>query len=86
MNVLHCSDIVFSIAVLLLIGTCPLYSITGRESSVGTATGYGLDDRMTRVRFPEGARNFFFDTVSRPALGPTQPPTQWVKEAVTQSV
>jgi hypothetical protein len=27
-----------------------------------------------RVRFPPGARNFFFSTVSRPALGPPQPP------------
>jgi hypothetical protein len=29
-----------------------------RDSSVGTATGYGPDDRMTGVRFPAGARNF----------------------------
>jgi hypothetical protein len=27
-----------------------------------------------------GAGNFPFDTVSRPALGPTQPPVQWVPE------
>jgi hypothetical protein len=26
--------------------------------SVGTALGYGLDDRGSRVRFPAGARNF----------------------------
>jgi hypothetical protein len=29
-----------------------------RDSSVGTAPGYGLDDRGSRVRFPEGAGNF----------------------------
>jgi hypothetical protein len=29
-----------------------------RDSSVGTALGYGLDDRGSRVRFPEGAGNF----------------------------
>jgi hypothetical protein len=29
-----------------------------RDSSVGIATGYGLDDRMIRVRFPAGAGNF----------------------------
>jgi hypothetical protein len=29
-----------------------------RDSSVGMATGYGLDDRMIGVRFSAGARNF----------------------------
>jgi hypothetical protein len=29
-----------------------------RDSSVGIALGYGLDDRGSRVRFPAGARNF----------------------------
>jgi hypothetical protein len=29
-----------------------------RDSSVGIALGYGLDDRGSRVRFPEGAGNF----------------------------
>jgi hypothetical protein len=29
-----------------------------RESSVGIALGYGLDDRGSRVRFPAGAGNF----------------------------
>jgi hypothetical protein len=29
-----------------------------RDSSVGTATGYGLDDRMTGIRFPAGDGNF----------------------------
>jgi hypothetical protein len=32
-----------------------LYS---RESSVGIALGYGLDDRGSRVRFPAGVGNF----------------------------
>jgi hypothetical protein len=30
-----------------------------RDSSVGIALGYGLYDRSFRVRFPEGAGNFF---------------------------
>jgi hypothetical protein len=30
-----------------------------RDCSVGTALGYGLDDRGSRVRFPAGAGNFF---------------------------
>jgi hypothetical protein len=40
----------------------------------GTALGYGLDDRGSRVRFPVGVGIFLFTTASRPALGPTQPP------------
>jgi hypothetical protein len=30
-----------------------------RDSSVGIALGYELDDRGSRVRFPAGAGNFF---------------------------
>jgi hypothetical protein len=30
----------------------------GRDSSVGIALGYRLDDRDSRVRFPVGAENF----------------------------
>jgi hypothetical protein len=29
-----------------------------RDSSVGIALGYGLDGRVSRVRFPAGAGNF----------------------------
>jgi hypothetical protein len=50
-----------------------------RDSSVGIALGYGLDDRGSRVRFPAGAGNFLFTTPSTTALGPSQPPIQWVK-------
>jgi hypothetical protein len=49
-----------------------------RESSVGIATGYKLEDGMNDFRFPQGARNFFFDTELTPALGSTQPPIQCV--------
>jgi hypothetical protein len=31
---------------------------TSRDSSVGIALGYGLDDRSSRFLFPAGARNF----------------------------
>jgi hypothetical protein len=30
-----------------------------RDSSVGIALGYGLDDQGSRVRFPAGAGNFY---------------------------
>jgi hypothetical protein len=33
---------------------------------------------MNRVHFLVGAGTFFFATASRSALGPTQPPIQWV--------
>jgi hypothetical protein len=39
---------------------------------------YGLDDRAIGVRFPAVAKIFPLSSVSRPALGPTQPPVQWV--------
>ena len=44
-----------------------------RVSSVGIATGYGLDDRGIESRW---GRDFPYP--SRPTLGPTQPPIQWV--------
>jgi hypothetical protein len=31
----------------------------------------------------QGLRIFLFTTVSRPALGPTQPPIQWVRETLS---
>ena len=45
----------------------------GRDSSVGIATGYELDGPGIESRW---GRNF--QHTSRPALGPTQPPIQWV--------
>jgi hypothetical protein len=49
-----------------------------RDSAVGIATDYGLDDRAIGVRVPVGSRTFAFSMSSRPALRPTQPPIQWV--------
>jgi hypothetical protein len=40
---------------------------------------YGLDDQTIEVRSPEEAERIFpLASVSIPALGPTQPPVQWV--------
>jgi hypothetical protein len=43
----------------------------------GIVLGYGLDDRGFESQ--QGLEILLFSTASRPALEPTQPPTQWVK-------
>ena len=45
----------------------------GHDSSVGIATGYGLDGPEIESLWGRD-----FPHLSRPALGPTQPPLQWV--------
>ena len=49
------------------------YSIQGLDSVVGIATRYGLDGPGIESRWGQD-----FSQPSRPALGPTQPPIQWV--------
>jgi hypothetical protein len=46
----------------------------------GIAQGHKLDDRGFESR--QGLRIFLFTTASRPALGHTQPPIQWVRGAL----
>jgi hypothetical protein len=50
-----------------------MYSTVGRDGSVGIATRYGLEGGVIESRLGQD-----FPHPSRPALGPTQPPTQWV--------
>jgi hypothetical protein len=44
--------------LFLLTSLCYFKILKSRDSSVGIALGYGLDDRVSRVRFPAGAGNF----------------------------
>jgi hypothetical protein len=60
--------------------------VVSRDSSVGIALGYKLDDRGFRFRFPAGLGNFLITTASRTALGPIQPPIKWVSGAVSLEV
>jgi hypothetical protein len=54
-----------------------LVPIRSRGSSVSIVSGYGLDDRAIGVQSSVEAKIFPVASVSRPALGPTQPPVQW---------
>jgi hypothetical protein len=46
--------------------------------------GYGLHDQG--FKFQQGLGAFLFMTVSRLAQGPTQPPIQWIRGAVSLGV
>jgi hypothetical protein len=51
-----------------------------RDSSVGVATCYGLDNQGGGSSSPSMVKNFYFSISSRPAMGSTQPPVKWVPE------
>ena len=58
----------FRVQILYAIIVSPIWSC-GPGSVVGIATGYGLDDPGIQSRWRRD-----FPHLSRPALGPTQPP------------
>jgi hypothetical protein len=72
-----------TIYIYVCVCVCIVYS---RDSSVGIALGYGLDDRGSRVRFLAWAGNFFSTTASRTNLGPTSLLSKWVTGALSLRV
>jgi hypothetical protein len=52
--------IIHAVSYYKYLSVVAFYSTTtrSRDSSVGIALGYGLNDRGSRVRFPAGAGNF----------------------------
>jgi hypothetical protein len=57
-----------------------------RDSSIGIATGYGLDDRMIGVRFPAGTGNFSLRHCVQTDSGAHQASYQWVPGVVSLGV
>jgi hypothetical protein len=57
-----------------------------RDNSVGKATGYGLDDRGPRVRFPAGAGNLSLHHRIQDGSAVTPPPIRWVPGALSLGV
>jgi hypothetical protein len=56
---LHCLKLIwhkFQVQRLILVHIGEWYK--NRDSSVGIALGYELDDRGSRIRFPAGTRDF----------------------------
>jgi hypothetical protein len=47
---------------------------------------YGMDDRGGPSSGPGWVKNFLFSKSSRPVLGSTQPPIQWVPGALSPKV
>jgi hypothetical protein len=69
-----------------LLDMSTLTTVKSRDSSVGIALGYGLDDRGSRVQSRRGLGIFHFTTASRTVLRPTQPPIQWILGAISLGV
>jgi hypothetical protein len=64
----------------------PWNSIWNGDSSVAYVLGYRLESRCIRVRFLTRKETFLSSKISRPALGPIQPPNHWVSEAISLGV
>jgi hypothetical protein len=79
-TILTCKSLPWKTYIAVYQHISPCYSI------VGIVTSYGLDDQGVRVRVPCGVNNLLYSMSSRPALGSTQPPIQWVPGALSLGV
>jgi hypothetical protein len=68
------------IKIVFLIISAKVSYFNEPSNSVSIMSSYGLDDRAIEVRSPAEEKRYLLplSSVSRPALGPTQPPVQWV--------
>jgi hypothetical protein len=73
-------NVIFIIIIIIIIFFLILLGIL--DSLVSIATGYGTDNRGVGVQV-QIVKNFLSSTSSRPDLRPTQPPIQWVPEALS---
>ena len=67
--------IIITTTIIIIIIVVVVVVVVGRDSSVGIATRYAVDG--PGIESPRGGRDFMHP--SRLALGPTQPPLQWVQ-------
>jgi hypothetical protein len=78
--------LILLIIIIIIIIIIITVIIESRDSSVGTALGYELDDRGSRARFPAGAGNFSLHYRVQNGSGAIQPPMQWVLGAISLGV
>jgi hypothetical protein len=71
----------FAFELFHIFGRIVIYCYYLAQSVERRATG-----SSARVRFPAGAREFFYSTASRLVLGPTQPPIQWVPRVISRGI
>jgi hypothetical protein len=80
---------------LHLIKCCPTFGfsafiiiiiIMGSGNAVGMVTVYGQEHRGVKSSSPGRIKNFHFSISSRPALGSSQPPIQWVPGGLSLGV
>jgi hypothetical protein len=78
--------VIINIIAIIIIIIIIIMLKSSRNNVVGIATGYWLDDLEVGVRVPEGSRIFSPPCHSDSALVSTQPPIQWVPEALSPGV